>query len=350
MTRAVAFAVPGSLDTPTGGYAYDKRIIGELRRQGWDVDVIDLGEGFPKPSASQLAHAGDLLAAAKSDRPIVVDGLAFGVMDETAAALGANRKLIALVHHPLAWESGIAKDEAARLLASERRALRHVRHVIVTSPATKRLVAEEYGVSASDITVALPGSERIEIRPRSDDGIVSLLAVGSLVPRKGYDVLVAALATMKDLPWQLAIAGDPVRDPAAAEKLKSEIARRGLGDRVALLGAVPDERLAALYAEADAFVLASRFEGYGMAYAEAIAHGLPVIATRTGAVPETVPRDAALFVPPDDAAALAHALRGLIGDKALRARLSDGARSAATRLPTWTESGGVFAKALERFL
>lgn len=349
MRRAVAFAVPGSLDTPTGGYAYDKRIIGELRAQGFDVNVIDLGEGFPKPTGSQLAKAGEMLAAADAKAPIVVDGLAFGVMDEAAAKLGASRTLIALVHHPLAWESGIAKDEATRLLASERKALSHVRHVIVTSPATKRLLAADYAVAASDITVVLPGSARVDIKTRLDDGVVSLLAVGSLVPRKGYDVLVTALAALKDLPWRLTVAGDATRDPATAQRLRSEIARRGLQDRIALLGAVSDERLAALYAEADAFVLASRFEGYGMAYAEAIAHGLPVIATRTGAVPETVPQDAALFVAPDDVDALANALRDLIGDGALRERLSQGARRAAAALPTWQESGELFAKVLERF-
>lgn len=349
MRRAVAFAVPGSLDTPTGGYAYDKRIVSELRARGWDVNVIDLGEGFPKPSVSKLAKAGEMLAAADSTHPIVVDGLAFGVMDEAARALGASRTLIALVHHPLAWESGIAKDEAARLLASERKALSHVRHVIVTSPATRRLLAEDYAVAASAITVVLPGSARVDIKPRLDNRVVSLLAVGSLVPRKGHDVLVAALATLQDLPWRLVVAGDPTRDPATAEKLTSEIARLGLQDRIALLGVVSDEKLATLYAEADAFVLASRFEGYGMAYAEAIAHGLPVIATRTGAVPETVPQDAALFVAPDDVEALTNALRDLIGDRALRERLSQGARNAAAALPTWRESGELFAKVLERF-
>lgn len=349
MRRAIAFAVPGSLDTPTGGYAYDKRIVGELRARGWDVNVIDLGEGFPRPSVSQLVRAGEILAAASAGRPIVVDGLAFGVMGDAAARLGSSRTLIALVHHPLAHESGISDDDAARFLASERAALSRVRHVIVTSPATKRLVAEEYGVAAEDITVVRPGNERVVIAPRPDTGTVSLLSVGSLVPRKGHDVLIPALATLKDLPWRLRIAGDPTRDPAMARELEAEIARLGLQDRIVLLGAVSDAALAALYSEADAFVLASRFEGYGMAYAEAIAHGLPVIATRTGAVPETVPQGAALFVAPDDADALADALRDLIGDRALRERLSQGARNAAADLPTWRHSGELFAKVLERF-
>ena len=350
MRRAVAFAVPGHLDTPTGGYAYDRRMVEALRAQGWSVEVIDLGEDFPNPSADGLARAGAMLAALDRQQPIVVDGLAFGAMPEAAAQLGTSRKLVALVHHPLAFESGLSPQDAARLRESERAALAHVRHVIVTSPATKRLVAGEYGVAADDITVVLPGSERLAREPRPQVQTVSLLAVGSLVPRKGYDILIAALATLQALPWQLRIAGDPTRDPATAQKLKADIAAHGLTDRIALLGAVPVERLRQLYAEADAFVLASRFEGYGMAYAEAIAAGLPVIATRSGAIPDTVPTDASLLVAPDDAGALADALRRLIADAPLRARLSQAARAAALRLPTWEEAGTLFSKTLERYL
>jgi hypothetical protein len=134
------------------------------------------------------------------------------------------------------------------------------------------------------------------------DGSVALLAVGSLVRRKGYDVLVAALADLKDLPWRLTIAGDRMRSPATAAALDADILHHGLGERIAVLGAVTDDRLAELHANADLFVLPSRHEGYGIAFAEAIAHGLPVIGTTAGAIPDTVPHGAGILVPPDDAA------------------------------------------------
>ena len=137
--------------------------------------------------------------------------------------------------------------------------------------------------------------------------------------RKGFDVLIAALATLADLPWRLTIAGDRTRNPTVAARLDADIATHKLRKRVEVLGAVPDQRIAALYAETDVFVLASRFEGYGMAYAEAIAHGLPVIGTTGGATPETVPGGAGILVAPEDAAALASALRRLI-DRSWRAR------------------------------
>src|SRR5262249_27404088 len=122
---------------------------------------------------------------------------------------------------------------------------------------------------------------------------------------------------------------------------------RGLAERIEIVGSVPDERLAELHANADLFVLPSRFEGYGMAFAEAIAHGLPVIGTTAGAIPDTVPDGAGILVPPDDAAALARALRHLIGDEAERETLAAAARAAAAHLPTWRQSAQEFARAIE---
>jgi glycosyltransferase involved in cell wall biosynthesis len=158
---------------------------------------------------------------------------------------------------------------------------------------------------------------------------------------------VAALAGLRDLPWHLTIAGDRTRSPATAASLDADILRHGLGDRIAVLGAVADQRLADLHAEADLFVLPSRFEGYGMAFAEAIAHGLPVIGTTAGAIPDTVPDGAGILVPPDDAAALAHALRRLIANASERESLAAAARAAAARLPTWRQSAEEFARAIE---
>jgi glycosyltransferase involved in cell wall biosynthesis len=176
---------------------------------------------------------------------------------------------------------------------------------------------------------------------------VRLLAIGAVVPRKGFDVLIAALATLRDLPWHLTIAGDRRRDPKAAAQLDADIARCKLSHRVAVLGAVSLERIAELYAGADLFTLASRFEGYGMAFSEAIAHGLPVIGTTAGAIPETVPAGAGVLVAPDDAAALAMALRRVIENPDERRRMAASARAAAQALPSWQDSAKLFARAFE---
>jgi glycosyltransferase involved in cell wall biosynthesis len=339
--------VPGDLATPTGGYAYDRRMIVELERLGWKVDVVDLGAGFPYPNAGQRAAVIPKLSALPAGCPIVVDGLALGVLPEAATALSARHPLVALVHHPLALESGLDAAQAAAFRTSERAALAQAAGIVVTSEATARLLSADYGVPAERIVVARPGNDPVPAAHGRNDGIVRLVSVGSIVPRKGFDVLVEALATLADLPWRLAIAGDRTRDPATAGKLDADIARHGLGDRIAVLGAVPEERLAALYADADLFVLASRFEGYGMALADAIAHGLPVLATNAGAIPKTVPPGSGVLVAPDDAKALAQALRRLITVPAERRTLAAAAREAASRLPIWEDSARLLSRAIE---
>jgi glycosyltransferase involved in cell wall biosynthesis len=192
-----------------------------------------------------------------------------------------------------------------------------------------------------------PGNDPVPPALGSSDGIVRLLSVGSIVPVKGYDVLIAAVATLVDLPWRLTIAGDRTRNPATSARLDSDIRAHNLRDRVAVLGALPPAGITELYLASDIFVLASRFEGYGMVLAEAIAHGLPVVSTMAGAIPETVPAGTGLLVPPDDVAALAQALRRLIGEGAERKRLGTNARAAAGRLPTWQDSARLFARAIE---
>jgi glycosyltransferase involved in cell wall biosynthesis len=342
----VAFAVPGDLATPTGGYRYGARIIQELRRLGWQVDVLDLGDGFPFPSAAQRANALAMLSAVPGGCPIVLDGLAFGALPE-AGALQSRTPLIALVHQPLAREAGLDTTQADAFRESERAALAAAARVVVTSEATARIVIADYEVPSQRVSVVRPGNDSVPPALGSNDGIVRLLSIGSVVPGKGYDVLISAVARLVDLPWRLTIAGDRTRNPAAAARLDADIAAHGLGDRAAVLGAVPPERISELYLTSDVFVLASRFEGYGMALAEAIAHGLPVVSTMAGAIPDTVPAGTGLLVPPDDMAALAQALRRLISDRTERQRLAMNARAAAGQLPTWQDSARLFAGAIE---
>jgi glycosyltransferase involved in cell wall biosynthesis len=311
---------------------------------------VDLGDGFPRPSDAQRAFAAEQLLAIPRGMPVAIDGLAYGLLPEAAEQLRHKNPILALVHHPLALETGLSAAQAAEMRASERAALACARHVVVTSTATARLLAADYAVARENITVVVPGLDLATAARGTSNGMVRLLSVGAIVPRKGFDVLIAALATISDLPWHLTIAGDRTRDAVCAARLHADVARYGLGNRVALLGAVSDERISQLYAHSDVFVLASRFEGYGMAFAEALAHGLPVIGTTAGAIPDTVPKGTGVLVPPDDAAALADALRRLIENPAERQRMSERARVVSSSQPRWMDSAKLFAQAVERVL
>jgi glycosyltransferase involved in cell wall biosynthesis len=347
VVKRVAFAVPGDLTTPTGGYGYDRRMIAELQKLGWQVDVIGLGDGFPRPSPETKTAARNKLAGVPKDCPIIVDGLALGVLPEAANELRERNPLLALVHHPLALETGLSPDDADALRKSETDALAAVRGVVVNSPSTGQLLTDDYEVPSEIITVAIPGTDRGEPAKSSSDGIVRLLAVGAVVPRKGFDVLVAALAAIKSLPWRLTIAGDRTRDQATAAQLDADIASHGLAEKIEVLGVLPADGLSALYTGADLFVLASRFEGYGMAFAEAMAHGLPVIGTTAGAIPDTVPPNAGVLVEPNDVKALSRTLRMLIENPKERLWLAAGAREVGAALPSWQDQAKLLAGAIE---
>jgi glycosyltransferase involved in cell wall biosynthesis len=208
-----------------------------------------------------------------------------------------------------------------------------------------RILAEDFHVALERLSVVEPGTDKAVTQPRKREGMVCLLSVGAVVPRKGYDVLVAALAKIRHLPWRLVLVGDCTRSATTAQRLHAKIARHGLAERISLRGVVTADELSSLYARADLFVLPSRFEGYGMAFTEAIAHGVPVVGTRVGAVARTVPDQAGVLVPPDDAEALAGALRRLIENPEQHERLAAGARAAV--FPSWCEQGARFARVLE---
>jgi len=256
-------------------------------------------------------------------------------------------RVVGLVHHPLAAETGIEPHVVRRLEESERRALAAVRLVIVTSRATAEAL-QRYGVAANRIAVVEPGTERAPLARGSGDAVRNLLCVASLVPRKGHDVLLRALADVPRTDWVLTCVGSHYRSTATVERLCAQIDAEGLEDHVRLVGEVDAATLAAHYDRADIFVLPTRYEGYGMAVAEALAHGLPVISTPTGAIADLIGRDAGMLVPPGDAEALTAALWRVLDDDGLRQRLREGARRVRQRLPSWDDQSAMMADALER--
>lgn len=344
--REVVFAIPGDLNTPTGGYRYDRRVIDLLPEHGWKVRHLELPGDFPKPTEASLAKSVELISEMPAEALVVIDGLAFGAMP-VEYVQQIRQPIVGLVHHPLALETGIDAGQAKYLDRTEREALARTVHVIATSFTTADILVRDFGVLKISISVAEPGTDPA---PRSKGGgsTPRLLSVGSLTARKGYDVLIAGLARIKDLQWESRIAGSNERDPAAVEAIKSAIASNNLGSRVHLLGSLEDPLLDLEYERADIFALPSHFEGYGMAFAEALARGLPVVGCAGGAVVNTVPSDTGILVPPGDDKALAAALRKLLSDESELKRRSDAAWAYARKLPTWNDTAAAFARGLEK--
>ena len=343
-TPRVAFVIPGDLSLPTGGYGYDRRVLQRLPNYGVDVHHVMLPGSFPFPSADDLAETEAILAALDSDQVLLIDGLAYGAMGFDLVSR-IRQPIVALCHHPLALEAGLDEARSAQLRLSEHNALARARHVVVTSPMTARILSEDFGVVEDRIMVAEPGTDRAS-RARGTNNPLQLLAVGSVVPRKGYDVLIRALATLADKPWTVSIVG-PARDLELLATLESQIAAAGLQSRIRFLGSRTEAELDEIYAAADIFVMPSLFEGYGMVLGEAMARGLPIVCTTGGAAAETAPNTAALKVPPGDAAAFSAAVLRLLDDPTLRANMADAAWSAGLMLPTWDDAAKRIAAVLK---
>ncbi|GAB5447095.1 glycosyltransferase family 4 protein [Gymnodinialimonas sp.] len=343
--RQAAFAIPGDINTVTGGYIYERRLLEELRTLGHDVAHIQLGPSFPDPSPQDMADAVAQLAALDPARALILDGLVYGSI-ATEGLARVNAPIVAMIHHPLAFETGLDAARRDHLFQTEKANLALAQRVLVPSPHTAQILRNDYGVPGDKITVARPGTDVKGGTPTPATPPL-VLSVGLQHPRKGHDVLLKALAEVRDLPWRAAIAGG-VHDAAHATLLAQMVEDLGLSDRISLLGRVPQDALDGLFATASIFALATRYEGYGMVFDEALAWGLPIVTCATGAVPDTVPKGAGLLVAPDNVGELSGALARMLTDTALRGRMARAALRAGSELPTWQDTARVAGGVLDR--
>lgn len=340
----VALLVPGPFDTVSGGYFYDRAIVDGLRAIGHSVDVLELDGRHPLPDDAARASAAAAWDSLAPDAIPVIDGLCLPAFAPLAEALAA-RRTVGLIHHPTALETG--HDDATResLRAIERMLMPKLARAIVTSRPTGERLAVDFGVNPANIVCIEPGTRDAPRSEGSGGPGCDILSIGVITPRKGHDVLLRALAMLPDLDWNLTLVGGP-RDSAHAQSLVALAGELGIAQRVAFVGEAVDGTLEALWRQADIFALASHYEGYGMALAEAVKRGLPVAVTDTGAATTLVSPDTGVVVPPGDVTMLGKSLRRMICDTGLRAEMADAAWAAGRALPDWPAQAAAFAKAL----
>jgi len=344
--KAVTVVVPGSLNLRTGGSIYDRRIVESLTARGWLVTVVEL-EPVLHPLAPPLDTAAEHFAAIPDGSMVLIDGLVFGTMPELVERESWRLRFVPIVHMPLARTPGLTRGEAGWLSSLERRALTHARHVVTTGHRVRTQVQALTGLNADGITRIPPGTDRVAGQKNATAGgmAVRLLCVANLTPAKGHDILLRSLAGLSNTDWILMCAGNETRDPDTAARLRMLAVELGIASQVSWRGESDEASLEAQYAAADLFVLPTRAETYGMAVAEAIAHGLPVVSTRTGEISSIVGQGG-LLVDPGDEAGFAAALGRVVSDTALRHTLGQRAREAAQRLPTWDETADAMARVL----
>jgi len=346
--RAVHFIVPEGIDDParpSGGNAYDRRIACGLAAAGWTVHVHEIPGSWPRPDAESRGRVEGALGAISDGALVLLDGLVASPLPEVLAPEAERLRLVVLVHMPLGRGP---RDDGAR--EREAAVLRAAAAVVTTSAWSRRALLELYSLPGDRVLVAEPGVEPAELAAGSDTA-GALLSVAAVVPGKGHDVLLDALAQLTGLGWQCHCVGSLERDPAFVERLRRRVLDGGMDGRVRFAGAQAEGELARSYAAADVLVLPSRAETYGMVVAEALARGLPVVAADVGGVPEALGRGGdgmrpGLLVPPGDPAALRDALRRWLEDAGLRRRLRAAARERRASLADWSSTTAAVAEAL----
>ena len=342
----LALLVPGPFSIVSGGYGYDRRLVEGFRAAGHEIEVVELEGRHPLPDAAAEASARAALASVPDDTRIIIDGLGLPAFAPVVKEL-ERRRAIGLIHHPTAIEPGVPEEDRARLKELEKLLFPRMARLVATSQLTADRLPLEFSVAAERIGVVEPGTDPAPRSKGSGGPGCAILAVGVLAPRKGHDVLLRALARLTDLEWSLTIAGAP-RDPVHAKTLAALAEELNIANRVTFAGEVPQEELEQLYARTDLFALATYWEGYGMAAAEALARGLPVAITAGGAIADVVPKTAGVIAAPGDVTSLSRAMRRPIFDIALRAEMAEEAWKAGQALPRWPDRATAFLAEMEK--
>jgi glycosyltransferase involved in cell wall biosynthesis len=340
----IALLVPGPFGI-SGGYAYDRAMLDGLCAAGHDARAVELAGRHPLADAAARASACAAFDALPADAVAVIDGLGLPAFRDRAEAL-AERRAVGLIHHPTTLETGTAEADRDVLRQAERTLMPRLARVIVTSAATAERLTADFGVAAERIAVVVPGTAAAPRSPGSGGPQCALLSVGTLVPRKGHDRLLRALARLFDLDWRLTIVGATDRDPAYAQSLYALADQLGISERVTFAGEADPATLDQLWRGADIFALATQWEGYGMAIAEALKRGLPIAVTAGGAAGALVTSSSGVVAAPDDQATLSKSLRRLIFDGDLRREMAEAAWTEGQALPDWPTQVGKFAEAL----
>jgi glycosyltransferase involved in cell wall biosynthesis len=334
----VHVVVPATIDdpaSPSGGNVYDRRVCDGLELTGWSVRLHPVAAPWPAGGSAAREALSSTMAALPDGAVVLVDGLLASAAPEVLVPQSRRLRLVVLMHMPL----GQPETGGTAALQAECRVLCSAAAVVSTSEWTRHWLLEHYPLAADQVRVAWPGADTAETALGTATG-GQLLCVAAVTPSKGHDVLVEALAAVSDLDWRCVCVGDLTRDPSFVEHVRGMARASGISDRFELVGPRAHAELQASYAAADALVLASRLESYGMVVTESLAHGLPVLATRVGGLPEALGelpdgRRPGLLVRPNDPEALAEQLRRWLTDAGLRRRLRDAARTRRAALTGW---------------
>jgi glycosyltransferase involved in cell wall biosynthesis len=344
-TLVVALLTLGDPDRLTGGYLFHRRIAELAPRSDARIAFVSFPDR-PFPLAALDAPRMLRQARATGARALVLDSICAAFAGPWFALCPPRLPVIGMLHQPPGGiDYGPPRSTVQAWL--DRLAWRRTRLLMVASESLADDLAAQR-VSRSRLRIVPPGRDVAEVAASSPGDLrrgrrAAFLCVGNWVERKGILGLLESFARLPAEAATLHLAGSDRTEPASAARVRERLRRADLDGRVVVHGALPIERVAALYAAADAFVLPSLREPYGTVYGEAMAYGLPVVGWRAGNLPYLATDGVeGLILEPGDLAGLSRVLARLAEDEPLRRRLGEAARERALGRPTWVETAALF--------
>jgi len=316
----------------TGGWIYNNKLVERLQKAGCEVKQLKLPAFFGAPDDVNEANFETALKSLPPGSLLMADNLY--LMRFARRLKRRGLRIVSIFHHPISEERSTGGESESAL---EQQALSEAGLVICTSNLTARHIFTLERIDERKIVVAVPGVDTCEPSPDHVEGVWRFLSVGAVVPRKRYEFIIEALADLPDSNWQWTVTGNLTRYPPYVSELKGVVRRRGLDRNIAFAGEVEDPDLERQWRDAHVFLMSSTHEGYGMAVAEALAHGLPTITTMAGAVADWA-ADAVILVRSDDPAEMTMRIAALRNDRANYLAARSRALSFGKTLPTWDES------------
>jgi len=341
----IGLVIYGSLEHPSGGFRYDRLLVEYLRRRGDTVSVLSIPWGR---YWSNVARGFSRRLVDRLDQPFDVllqDELCHPTLWQINRRLTQPKRTIALVHHV---QSDGENGQFGRLRRRiEREYLHSVTGAIATSEFTKQR-ASQLAPGVSEWVVAPPAGRHdgpavgaSAVRQRASREPLQIVYLGSLIPRKNLLGVLTAVDRLSQtgIDWQLWVLGSREADPAYTERVRSRIAKRSLGDRINVLGEVPDQTVTDTLAESHVLCVPSKYEGFGMVYLEAMEYGVVPIASANGGAREFISDgETGALVEPDDLNRITNLLAKWASDREKLAELGVAALNCAASHPTWDQT------------
>lgn len=342
----IHFMAPGEIETLSGGQVYNSHILAGLEALGYNITMHYLGDDFPFPDELTIAKCKAIFKILPQGEPVIIDSLALGSLLPVLMEFYGKNPYIALLHLPFAFNEDIHPNQRDILAQQEKSVLAVTSAIVATSTYTSKIIANWLKLSPP-VYIIPPGVEVNKRKFYWPPYPKRFICVSNYMPNKGQYILIKALTSLKHLNWQLYCFGHKNINPRYVDSLNSVVEKYSLHDKVFINEALTGNKLEEAYLDSDICVLPSYFETYGMVLTEALAHGIPVIASSGGGIRDTVPISMGLFFKPGDISELQSVIRTILADSWLYQRLCAETATYFKQANTWQQSVKKFEEVIK---